>query len=179
MNKNKNENKVKTVFETKKTYCFLMIINFFLTILIAYFGIIAAFVGLPFYLAIPFSIWFSYTAITSVFKYKFHWNIFKVEFDDEKEEVIFYYRMWGLFGVKKYMLPYSALKLIFRQDLRKAVFIKDMRKGRRGIFIGSIPRYNFFGRKDWYKDLWDNMVAKLEQIAKEKGHGTSFAIVPK
>ncbi len=173
------KNSEKQKFETRSSYDLYFIIDFILTIIATLTTIMAIFVGLPFYIALPIAAWFFYTLLIKYFIYGFHRYIYKIEFDDEKEEIIFYYRLWGLFKTDKYILPNSALKIIYSDDISKSVFIKDMRKGRRGVFVGALAKYYIIGKKHWYRELWDNVVAKLEQVAKEKGHGTSFAIIPK
>ena len=138
---------MKKIFETKSSFSDDVIISFLVNLILTVFTIWICFIGLPFYLAIPVGIWFFHTFIITFFKYRFHRYIYKIEFDDEKEEIIFYYRLWGLFKTDKYILPYSALKIIYSNDISKSVFIKDMRKGRRGVFVGALAKYYIIGKK--------------------------------
>ncbi len=133
---------------------------------------------LPLYLGVPYILIAFYLIFVKFFQYKLYRFIYEIEFDDDNQIITFYYRA-NIFGKGKYSLPYSGLKLIFRKTIiSKSVFIKDMRKGKKGVFVGVVNNEYYFGGKYWNKELWKLVVEELKQIAKQNDKGISYSIAP-
>jgi len=132
----------------------------------------------PWYFGVPYIFIGFYLIFIKPIQYRFYRFIYRIEFDDDNQNIKFYYRA-NIFGKGKYSLPYSGLKLIFRKTIiSKSVFIKDMRKGKKGIFIGVLNKEYYFGKRYWNKELWEKVVEKLKQIAEQNNKGIAHSVAP-
>jgi len=116
------------------------------------------------YFGIPFTILAFYLIFVKFFQYKLYRFFNKIEFDDDKQIIMFCYRD-NLFKKGKYVLPYSEILLWNRKTIfSTSTFIKDKRKKKPFNYIGVITREYIFGKKYWNKNLYNSVVQKLKEI---------------
>ena len=139
------------------------IMNIIVMIVIFFYSIFV----LPLYFGIPFIIIAFYLIFVRFFQYKLYRFFHKIEFDDNKQIITFYYRD-NLFKKGKYVLPYSEILLWNRKTIfSTSTFIKDKRKEKPFNYVGVITREYIFGKNYWNKNLYNSVVQKLKEIQKK------------
>ena len=119
---------------------------------------------LPLYLGIPYIFIAFYLIFVKFFQYKLYRFFYRIEFNDDKQVITFYYRD-NMIKKGKYVLPYSELDIWKRKTiLSTSIFIKDKRKEKFFRYIGVISKEYFFGNKYWNKELFNSLSEKFDKI---------------
>ncbi len=173
-NKSSSNNIFKTMSSFDPDIISSWIMRFFIMLIVIVYGIEVG----PWYFGIPYIFIAFYLIFIKFILYRGNRFIYRIEFDDDNQNIKFYYRA-NIFGKGKHSLPYSGLKLILRKTIiSKSVYIKDIRKGKKGIFVGALNKKYIFGKKYWNKELWEKVVEKLKQIAEQNDKGIAHSVAP-
>ena len=157
----------KVVYETDSPFypniIFTWLIRIIIMVVIIYYSIFE----IPLYFGITYIVIAFYLIFVKYFQFKLYRFFNKIEFDDIRQMITFYYRDY-LFKKGKYLLPYSKVYLWKRKTIiSTSTFIKDKRKKRPFNFVGAITKENVFGKKYWNEELYNLVVTKLNSIEKK------------